>query len=97
MHKLVQIAALDNDTSVQLAKDGGKPKIMGTPTEASLIIMAEKAGFDKQKVLVKYLRLRELPFDSDRKRMSTIHRWNNTQYIIFTKGSYSDTIKQCPS
>ena len=95
MHKLVQIAALDNDTSVQLAKDGGKPKILGTPTEASLIIMAEKAGFDKQKVLVKYLRLRELPFDSDRKRMSTIHRWNNTQYIIFTKGSYSDTIKQC--
>ena len=97
LHKLVQIAALDNDTSVQPAKDGGKPKILGTPTEASLIIMAEKAGFDKQKVLVKYLRLRELPFDSDRKRMSTIHRWNNTQYIIFTKGSYSDTIKQCPS
>ena len=95
MHKLVQIAALDNDTSVQPAKDGGKPKILGTPTEASLIIMAEKAGFDKQKVLVKYPRLRELPFDSDRKRMSTIHRWNDTQYIIFTKGSYSDTIKQC--
>lgn len=97
LHKLVQIAALDNDTSVQPAKDGGKPKILGTPTEVSLIIMAEKAGFDKQKVLVKYPRLRELPFDSDRKRMSTIHRWNDTQYIIFTKGSYSDTIKQCPS
>ena len=95
MHKLVQIAALDNDTSVEPAKDGGKPKILGTPTEASLIIMAEKAGFDKQKVLVKYPRLRELPFDSDRKRMSTIHRWNDTQYIIFTKGSFSDTIKQC--
>lgn len=95
LHKLVQIAALDNDTSVEPAKDGGKPKILGTPTEASLIIMAEKAGFDKQKVLVKYPRLRELPFDSDRKRMSTIHRWNDTQYIIFTKGSFSDTIKQC--
>ena len=95
LHKLVQIAALDNNTSVEPAKDGGKPKILGTPTEASLIIMAEKAGFDKQKVLVKYPRLRELPFDSDRKRMSTIHRWNDTQYIIFTKGSFSDTIKQC--
>lgn len=95
LHKLVQIAALDNDTSVEPAKDSGKPKILGTPTEASLIIMAEKAGFDKQKVLVKYPRLRELPFDSDRKRMSTIHRWNDTQYIIFTKGSFSDTIKQC--
>ena len=68
---------------------------MGTPTEACLIIMAEKAGFDRQKVLVKYPRLRELPFDSNRKRMSTIHRWNDHQYIIFTKGSFSDVIKQC--
>lgn len=96
LHKLVQIAALDNDTSIQPSKTkNGKPRILGTPTEASLIVMAQKAGFDKQKVLVKYPRLRELPFDSERKRMSTIHRWNDTQYIIFTKGSYSDTIKQC--
>ncbi|MDF4142414.1 cation-transporting P-type ATPase [Lactobacillus kefiranofaciens] len=95
LHKLVQIAALDNDTTVEPNKNGGKPKILGTPTEASLIVMAQKAGFDKQKVLVKYPRLRELPFDSERKRMSTIHRWNDTQDIIFTKGAYSDTIKQC--
>lgn len=96
LHKLVQIASLDNDTAVQPSKTkGAKPKILGTPTEASLIIMAEKAGFDRQKVLVKYPRLRELPFDSDRKRMSTIHRWNDTQNIIFTKGSFSDVIKQC--
>lgn len=96
LHKLVQIASLDNDTAVQPSKvKGGKPKILGTPTEACLIIMAEKAGFDRQKVLVKYPRLRELPFDSNRKRMSTIHRWNESQYIIFTKGSFSDIIKQC--
>ncbi|MDF7638557.1 cation-transporting P-type ATPase [Lactobacillus sp. ESL0791] len=96
LHKLIQIASLDNDTAVQPSKvKGGKPKILGTPTEASLIIMAEKAGFDRQKVLVKYPRMRELPFDSDRKRMSTIHRWNDQQYIIFTKGSFSDVIKQC--
>ncbi|MCT6847446.1 MAG: HAD-IC family P-type ATPase, partial [Lactobacillus helsingborgensis] len=94
LHKLVQIASLDNDTAVQPSKvKGGKPKILGTPTEACLIIMAEKAGFDRQKVLVKYPRLRELPFDSNRKRMSTIHRWNDSQYIIFTKGSFSDVIK----
>lgn len=96
LHKLVQIAALDNDTSVVPSKKkGGKPKILGTPTEASLIIMAEKAGFDKQRVLVKYPRLKELPFDSDRKRMSTINRWNDTQAIVLTKGSFSDTIGRC--
>lgn len=96
LHKLVQIAALDNDTSVVPSKKkGGKPKILGTPTEASLIIMAEKAGFDKERVLVKYPRLKELPFDSDRKRMSTINRWNDTQAIVLTKGSFSDTIGRC--
>ncbi|WEV37524.1 cation-transporting P-type ATPase [Lactobacillus sp. ESL0677] len=96
LHKLIQIASLDNDTAVQPSKvKGGKPKILGTPTEASLIIMAQKAGFDRQKVLVKYPRMRELPFDSDRKRMTTIHRWNDKQYIIFTKGSFSDVLKQC--
>lgn len=96
LHKLVQIAALNNDTSFEPSKKkGGKPKILGTPTEASLIIMAEKAGFDKQRVLVKYPRLKELPFDSDRKRMSTINRWNDTQAIVLTKGSFSDTIGRC--
>lgn len=95
LHRLVQIAALNNDTSIEPAKDGGKPKIMGTPTEASLVIMSQKAGFDLQRVLVKYPRLRELPFDSDRKRMSTINRWNDTQAIVLTKGSFSDTIAQC--
>lgn len=96
LHKLVQIAALDNDTVVQPSKvKGKKPKILGTPTEASLVVMSEKAGFDKQKVLVKYPRLKELPFDSDRKRMSTINRWNDTQAIVLTKGAFSETLKQC--
>ncbi|GFZ26207.1 cation-translocating P-type ATPase [Lactobacillus corticis] len=95
LHRLVQIAAMDNDTEVEPAKDGGKPKILGTPTEASLVIMSQKAGLDIKRLLVKYPRLRELPFDSERKRMSTIHRWNDTEAIIMTKGSFSDTIKQC--
>lgn len=96
LQKLVEIAALDNDTSVEQTKmKGAKPKILGTPTEAALVIMAEKGGFDRSKVIIKYPRLYELPFDSERKRMSTIHRWNDQQFIIFTKGSFSDVIKQC--
>ncbi|RMC42176.1 cation-transporting P-type ATPase [Lactobacillus sp. ESL0233] len=96
LQKLVEIAALDNDTSVEQTKmKGAKPKILGTPTEAALVIMAEKGGFDRPKVIIKYPRLYELPFDSERKRMSTIHRWNDQQFIIFTKGSFSDVIKQC--
>lgn len=96
LHMLVRIAALDNDTSVEKSKKkNGKPKILGTPTEACLVIMAQKAGLDLHRTITKYPRLKELPFDSDRKRMSTIHRWNDTQDIILTKGSFSDTIKHC--
>lgn len=96
LRMLVRISALDNDTSIQPSdKKGGKPKILGTPTEASLVIMSEKAGLDLHRSIAKYPRLRELPFDSDRKRMSTIHDWNDTQDIIFTKGAFSDTIKKC--
>ncbi|WEV43133.1 cation-transporting P-type ATPase [Lactobacillus sp. ESL0684] len=94
--RAVQIAALDNDTNVQPSKTkNGKPKILGTPTEAALVIMAQKAGFDLQTEQAKYPRLRELPFDSERKRMSTIHHLTETENIVFTKGSFSDTIKQC--
>lgn len=62
LQKLVEIAALDNDTSVEQTKmKGAKPKILGTPTEAALVIMAEKGGFDRSKVIIKYPRLYELP------------------------------------
>lgn len=94
LQKLVLISALDNDTEVQISKDG-KSKILGTPTEASLTIMADKANFDKQAALKQYSRLKELPFDSERKRMSTINNWNDHELIVLTKGAFSDTVKQC--
>lgn len=93
LNKMVEIAALDNDTAVN-EKDG-KAKILGTPTEACLIVMAKKAGFDKKAVLQKHPRVKELPFDSDRKRMTTIHDWDDQHYIVLTKGSFSDTFTQC--
>lgn len=93
LKKIVEISSLDNDTSI--VEKQGKPTIMGTPTEASLVVMAQKAGFNRDKVLVKYPRLKELPFDSDRKRMTTIHEFDHEHYIVLTKGSFSDIIKQC--
>lgn len=93
LDKMLEVAALDNDTTVN-EKDG-KAKILGTPTEACLVVVSKKADFNKQAVLSKYPREKELPFDSDRKRMSTIHDWDDKHYIVLTKGSFSDTFKQC--
>lgn len=94
LKRLILIAVLDNDTSVE-NKQQGKPKILGTPTEASLIVLAQKAGFDKKKALAQYPLLRELPFDSDRKRMSTIHRFADQENIVLTKGAFSNLLGQC--
>ena len=92
---LVRVASLNNDTQVQQDKDSGKPKILGTPTEAALVILAEKAGFDLAAATAKTPRLKEFPFDSDRKRMSTVHRLDDQTLMLCVKGSLSDTVHQC--
>lgn len=94
LKQLLTIAGFNNDTSVEYAKDTNKPKILGTPTEAALIILAQKAGFPIEESLKNSPRLKELPFDSDRKRMTTIHQQGN-QLLVAVKGSLSDLLKQC--
>ncbi|CAJ1188217.1 Calcium-transporting ATPase 1 [Companilactobacillus paralimentarius] len=94
LKQLLTIAGFNNDTSVEYAKDTNKPKILGTPTEAALIILAQKAGFPIEESLKNSPRLKELPFDSDRKRMTTIHQ-QGKQLLVAVKGSLSDLLKQC--
>jgi Ca2+-transporting ATPase len=48
-------------------------RMVGDPTEGALVVAAEKAGLDPEVVNQKYPRVQELPFDSERKRMLTIH------------------------
>lgn len=94
LKQLLTIASFNNDTSVEYTKDTHKPKILGTPTEAALVILAQKAGFPVERALKNSPRLKELPFDSDRKRMTTIHQQNQKLFVA-VKGSLSDLLKQC--
>jgi magnesium-transporting ATPase (P-type) len=93
---LLEISALDNDTRVQQADDGTS-KLLGTPTEAAMIIMAEKAGLDADELGKTMVRVKELTFDSDRKRMTTINRMPNGDLRICVKGSLGDMLTQCSS
>lgn len=90
--QLLRVSAFDNDTTVEFSNQ--KPKILGTPTEAALVILTKKAGFNTVQDLKNRPRIKELPFDSDRKRMTTIHRFNSKLFIA-VKGSLSDLLKQC--
>ena len=61
-------------------------KEIGDPTEIALLRFAEKRGIDYKELREKYDRLSEIPFDSDRKLMSTVNSINGNA-IIFTKGA----------
>ncbi|MBK9710869.1 MAG: cation-transporting P-type ATPase [Kouleothrix sp.] len=72
---LLRAAGLCNDARL-LPPNGDSPRwsILGDPTEAALLVAAGKAGLDLAEEERRAPRVRELPFDSRRKRMSTIHR-----------------------
>jgi Ca2+-transporting ATPase len=72
--------------------------VIGDPTEAALLAVALENGFQKQRLETAYRRVAELPFDSERKLMTTFHElrdkgckgqgaWANAHFISFTKGA----------
>jgi len=65
------LGTINNDAEVESGDQ--KARIVGDPTEAALIVAAEKAGALHHEVDRAYPRANEVPFDSDRKRMVTIH------------------------
>jgi len=82
----LQIAALCNDSSVRLAKGGYK--ICGDPTEAALVVVAQKAGLQLDELKRRYERIGEIPFERERKRMTTVHQDTvNGKTMAFVKGA----------
>lgn len=67
---LLLTGALCNDAVIDQDAPGG---ILGDPTEGALVVAAQQAGLVQRDLQALMPRVRELPFDSDRKRMSTVH------------------------
>lgn len=92
--QLIRIASLCNDSAIE-EKDNHY-QLVGSPDEGSLLILAAKADYDLRDERKNYPRYNELPFDSKRKRMSTIHQ-NNGQNYVFTKGGITEVLSCCQS
>ncbi len=72
-----------------------KDKANGEPTENALLIAASKHGKNKVMLEKKYRRVGEIPFDSSRKLMTTIHKVENGGYKIITKGAPDVLLRIC--
>ncbi len=85
MEWILKISALCNDA--HLRKDeSGAYGIVGDPTEGALVVLAYKGGIDVQSIRETCPRVGEIPFDSDRKMMTTIHECDS-KYYAMSKGA----------
>jgi len=84
---LLHAAALNND-----ARDGAAPT--GDPTELALLQMAREGGVDIDALRLLQPRINEIPFDSERARMSTLHR-NESGLISYCKGAPESILPLC--
>ncbi|WP_051027804.1 cation-translocating P-type ATPase, partial [Nocardia higoensis] len=85
---LLTAAALCNDARlVPPETDSGTWSQLGDPTEAALLTAAARLGLDLGRLREQMPRVAERPFDSDRKRMSTIHRLPDRGYRVVCKGA----------
>ncbi|MBC8497998.1 HAD-IC family P-type ATPase, partial [Candidatus Bathyarchaeota archaeon] len=82
---LLRIGVLNNDARVQ--ENNGSWICLGDPTEGALVVTAKKAGIIQSELNNTYPRVAELPFDSARKRMSTIHQTPEGKLIAYVKGA----------
>jgi Cation transport ATPase len=92
---VLKIGLLCNNSRIVKPTDE-KPSwsIIGDPTEGSLVVLSEKAGLIQEDMSRDYRLVSQLPFESNRKRMSTVHNTGKDIYV-FTKGAPKETISVC--
>lgn len=95
LETLLKASALcSNAHVVAPGEEGGKYTVLGDPTEACLEVVARKAGMSVDELSKREPRIRELPFDSRRKRMSTIHQASGGR-IAYIKGAPKEILDLC--
>ena len=88
LKRLVHISMLCNDTKVSINNE-----LTGDPTETALVDMGFKLDFTPE-LYVTFPRVKEVPFDSERKLMTTVHQVGD-KYLVYTKGGVDELLSRC--
>ncbi len=91
---LARIGALANDAHLDYSTQ--PVSVVGDPTEGALVTLADKVGPSKEELQEQYPRKADLPFDSERKMMSTFHHdFNGEDLVSLTKGAPDVVLSRC--
>jgi Ca2+-transporting ATPase len=93
LYTLLKTATLCNDA--KLEKEEGKWIVKGDPTEGALVVAAAKAGLWKDEIEREEPRINEIPFSSERKRMTTIHETHGKSKVAYMKGAPEIVLENC--
>ena len=93
--RLLQYGALCCDGSAVYKEDGTEQHI-GDPTETSILVAAHKNGMEQEELNRQYPRLAELPFDSDRKLMTSVNQIDG-KIVAIVKGAFDVMAARCVS
>ena len=89
LERLVNISMLCNDTKI-----GENNKLTGDPTETALVDMGFKLDFTPA-IFDQMPRVYEIPFDSERKLMTTVHKISENKFVVYTKGGIDELLERC--
>jgi Ca2+-transporting ATPase len=89
------LATMSLANTATLEKKEGSWRVVGDPTEGALLTLAAKGGLPKESIVPSHQVVRELPFDSDRKRMTVIALDETGKEIVHTKGSADVLLPRC--
>ncbi|MBM4425458.1 MAG: cation-translocating P-type ATPase [Chloroflexi bacterium] len=94
LKQLLRGAVLASDAHIVHSEADGRWHVKGDPTEGALVVAAAKAGFKKSDLDAKYPRVNEIPFTSETKRMTTLHKADN-RVVAYSKGAPEIILDSC--
>ncbi len=94
LRTLLEAAVLCNEARLEPGDDGAM-RVIGDPTEGALLALAAKGGLDRQALHDARTRLRDVPFDADRKRMTQVWSTASGEVTAWVKGSPEVVLERC--